>query len=140
MVQKPFAISVIAAVAVAGILTLSLLVGTSLTNHVFAQEKPTLLTIKVSPNIAGESSYQVGGRLTSEGEGLGGATITFTWSTGNSVANILSPTQTNSEGFYGVAGSIPYPMDNVIAHYAGDSEHMPAQAEYFLITTPIRLD
>ncbi|HYA85264.1 MAG TPA: hypothetical protein VEH06_17730 [Candidatus Bathyarchaeia archaeon] len=43
----------------------------------------------------GESSYQVTGRLTSEGEGLGGATIS---------AKILSPTQTNSDGFCGVAG------------------------------------
>ena len=72
------------------------------------------------------------GRLTSEGEGLGGATITFTWSMGNPGAKILSPTQTNSDGFYGVAGSIPSPIDNVIAHYAGDSEHMPAQSEAFL--------
>ena len=132
MVQKPFAISVIAAVVVAGILTLSVVVGISLTNHVFAQEKPTQLTIKVSPDIVGESSYQVTGRLTSEGEGLDGATVTFTWSMGNSGAKILSPTQTNSDGFYGVAGSIPYPIDNVIAHYDGDSEHMPAQSEVFL--------
>ena len=29
-------------------------------------------------------------------------------------------------------GSIPYPIDNVIAHYAGDSEHMPAQSKAFL--------
>jgi hypothetical protein len=131
MVQKPFAISVIEAVVLAGILSLSVLVGISLANHVFAQ-KLTHLTIKVSPDIVGEASYQVTGRLTSEGEGLGGATITFTWIMGNSVANILSPTQTNSDGFYGVAGSIPYPIDNVIAHYDGDSEHMPAQSEAFL--------
>jgi hypothetical protein len=125
-------ISMVTAIAVAGILTLSVLAAISLTNQVFAQEKPTQLTIKVSPDIVGESSYQVTGRLTSEGEGLDGTTITFTWSMGNSVANILSPTQTNSDGFYGVTGSIPYPIDNVIAHYAGDSEHMPAQSEAFL--------
>jgi len=125
-------ISMVTPIAVAGILTLSVLAAISLTNQVFAQEKPTQLTIKVSPDIVGESSYQVTGRLTSEGEGLDGTTITFTWSMGNSGASILSPTQTNSDGFYGVTGSIPYPIDNVIAHYAGDSEHMPAQSEAFL--------
>jgi len=49
MVHKPFAISVIVRVAVAGILILSVLAAISFTNHVFAQEKPTQLTIKVSP-------------------------------------------------------------------------------------------
>jgi hypothetical protein len=127
-----YKITMVTPIAVAGILTLSVLAAISLTNHVFAQEKPTQLTIKVSPDIVGESSYQVTGRLTSESEGLGGATITFTWSMGNSGAKILSPTQTNSDGFYGVAGSIPSPIDNVLAHYAGDSEHMPAQSEAFL--------
>lgn len=118
-------------VVVAGILILPVLAAISLTNHVFAQ-KPTELTIKVSPDILGEGSYQVTGRLTSEGEGLGGATINFTWSMGNSGAKILSPTQTNSDGFYGVGGNIPSPIDDVIAHFAGDSEHMPAQSEAFL--------
>ena len=51
---------------------------------------------------------------------------------GNSGAKILSPTQTNSDGFYGVGGNIPSPIDDVIAHFAGDSEHMPAQSEAFL--------
>ena len=127
-----YKITMVTPVVVAGILILPVLAAISLTNHVFAQEKPMELTIKVSPDIVGEGSYQATGRLTSEGEGLGGATITFTWSMGDSGAKILSPTQTNSDGFYGVAGSIPSPIDNVIAHYAGDSEHMPAQSEAFL--------
>jgi hypothetical protein len=132
MVQK----CVIVPVTVAGILILSVLTTISLTHQAFAQEKPTKLTINMSPDIVAESSYHVTGRLTSEGEELGGATITFTWhqpNMGNNPgAKILSPTQTNSDGFYGVAGSIPYPRDNVIAHYAGDSEHMPAQSTAFL--------
>jgi hypothetical protein len=129
MVQK----CVIVPVTVAGILILSVLTAISLTHQAFAQEKPTKLTINVSPDIVGESSYHVTGRLTSGGEGLGGATITFTSNMGNNPgAKILSPTQTNSDGFYGVAGSIPYPRDNVIAHYAGDSEHMRAQSTAFL--------
>ena len=126
-----YKITMVTPVAVAGILILPVLAAISLTNHVFAQ-KPTELTIKVSPDILGEGSYQVTDRLTSEGEGLGGATINFTWSMGNSGAKILSPTQTNSDGFYGVGGNIPSPIDDVIAHFAGDSEHMPAQSEAFL--------
>ena len=126
-----YKITMVTPVAVAGILILPVLAAISLTNHVFAQ-KPTELTIKVSPDILGEGSYQVTGRLTSEGEGLGGATINFTWSMGNSGAKILSPTQTNSDGFYGVGGNIPSPIDDVIAHFAGDSEHKPAQSEAFL--------
>jgi hypothetical protein len=133
MVQKPIAMSAIAPVAVAAILMLGTL-AISLTNHVFAQEKPTQLTINVWPGRAtcdtcGEISHEVFGRLTSEGEGLGGATIFFTWSMENSVANILSPTQTNSDGYYNVTGSLPYPIDSVTAHYAGDSGHMPAEAK-----------
>jgi hypothetical protein len=127
-----YKITMVTPIAAAGILTLAILAMISLTNHVFAQEKPTQLTIKVSPEFVGESPYQVTGRLTSEGKGLGGATISFNWSMGNRGAEILSPTQTNSDGFYGLAGSIPYPIDNVIAHYAGDSGHTPAQSEAFL--------
>jgi len=120
--------AIVTPIAVAGILALPVLAAISLTNHVFAQ-KPTQLTIVVSPHIVGESSYQVTGRLTSEGVGLGGATINFTWTNGNSAVEILSPTQTNSHGFYGVTGSLGTLVTNVIAHYAGDSEHMPAQSE-----------
>jgi hypothetical protein len=83
------------------------------TNHAFAQEKPTELTVNVSPDTMGASSYHVTGKLTSEGSGVGGATITFTWymsglgiSGTNSAAKILSPTETNSDGTYSVTGSI----------------------------------
>jgi len=126
--------AIVTPIAVAGILILLVLAAISLTSHVLAQ-KPTQLTIVVSPHIVGESSYQVTGRLTSEGQGLGGATIDFTWGQpGLGDTKILSPTQTSSNGFYGVTGSIPYTLaGNVIAHYAGDSEHMPAQSEASLV-------
>jgi len=67
--------------------------------------------------------------------GLGGATITFKTGEGDT---ILTPTQTKADGSYSVTGSIipfqvpalarPIQVDNVIAHYAGDSNHMPAEA------------
>ena len=121
-------------VTVAGLLILSLPAAMSLTHQAFAQEKPTQLTINVSPDIAGAKSYEATGRLTSEGQGLGGATITFsTIISGQTASTGLSPTQAKSDGSYSVTGNITphyyqFHFDNVIAHYAGDSEHIPAEA------------
>ena len=114
----------------AGILILSVLAAMS--RKAFAQEKPTQLTINVSPDIAGEKCYEATGRLTSEGQGLGGATITFTGaSTCTQAEHVtctgLSPAQTTSNGFYVVTASSI--LEQISAHYAGDSEHMPAQAK-----------
>jgi len=128
MTQRPIAISVIAPVAVAGIFILTILA----TSQAFAQEKPTLLTVSVSPDTwKPGSSYHVTGKLTCEGQGVGGATITFTHYAGGAGVTgkaffILPPTQTNSDGTYSVTGSIT--KDTVIAHFAGDSEHMPAHS------------
>jgi hypothetical protein len=80
MVHKPTAISVIAAVVVAGILTLSVLAAISSTNQAFAQaKKPTSLSIGTYPccerktlNPTGHASFS--GKLYTEGsEGPGGA-------------------------------------------------------------------
>jgi len=156
MAQKPIAMSAIAPVAVAAILILSLVAAISLTHQAFAQERATTeLTINVSPDTVGESSYHVTGKLAyispvpplglahppGKGEvpienlpGLGGATITFsTIISGQTASTGLSPTQTKSDGSYSVTGNITphyyqFHFDNVIAHYAGDSEHMPAEA------------
>jgi hypothetical protein len=118
-------------VTVAGLLILSVPAAMSLTHQAIAQEKPTQLTINVSPDIAGAKSYEATGRLTSEGQGLGGATITFTGaSTCTQAEHVtctgLSPAQTTSNGFYAVTASSI--LEQISAHYAGDSEHMPAQA------------
>jgi hypothetical protein len=148
---------VILSVIVAGLLILSLLAAISLTHQAFAQERraTTELTINVSPDTVGASSYHVTGKLAyispvppvglahprGKGEvpierlpGLGGATITFnTREAGQTGGTELSPTQTKSDGSYSVTGNITPSyyqshFDNVIADYAGDSEHMPAEA------------
>ena len=72
MIQKPFAISVIVAVVVAGILTLSVLVGISSTKQAFAQATSTSLTLGAFPNkgkvgSAGTLPVSLSGKLTSEG-------------------------------------------------------------------------
>jgi hypothetical protein len=132
-------IATVTPIAVAGILALAVLaIAISSTNRAFAQEKPTELTVSVSPDTFGASSYHVTGKLTSEGQGVGGATITFTWYmsglgiTGkNPAAAILSPTETNADGTYSVTGSIT--RDSVIAHYAGDNEHSPATSKMIVL-------
>ena len=130
MIQKPIAISVIAAVGVAGILTLSVLAAISSTNQAFAQ-KPTELTVAMSPDTTVAQKYHATGKLTSEGKGVGGATITFDWTTGGSMkgVKITSSTKTNSDGTYSNSPGSGFPIEGVKASYAGDSEHMPAHAE-----------
>ena len=55
----------VAPIAVAGILTLAVLTAISSTNLAFAQQKPTELTLNVSPDNQGASSYLLKGKLTS---------------------------------------------------------------------------
>ena len=83
MIQKPFAISVIATVVVAGILTLSVLVGISSTKQAFAQATSTSLTLGAFPNkgkvgSAGTLPVSLSGKLTSEGSPVDAATIHIT--------------------------------------------------------------
>jgi hypothetical protein len=71
-------IAMCAIIAVAGILILAVLAAISSTNQALAQNKMCALTLNVSPETKGASSYNVNGRLTCGGSGVGGATITFT--------------------------------------------------------------
>ena len=136
MIQKPIAISVIAAVGVAGILTLSVLAAISSTNQAFAQ-KPTELTVGMSPDTRGAHEYNATGKLTSEGKGVGGATITFDWIGGIGGVKMTGNIKTNSDGTYrGYIQSLSpgsgLPTEGVKANYAGDSEHMPAHSAFIL--------
>ena len=127
MVHKPIAISVIAPVTVAGLAILAVI---SSTNQAFAQ-KPTELTVAMSPDTTVAQKYHATGKLTSEGKGVGVATITFDWTTGGSMkgVKITSSTKTNSDGTYSNSPGSGFPIEGVKASYAGDSEHMPAHAE-----------
>jgi hypothetical protein len=135
MTNKSIAMSMIAAVAVAGILTLSVLAVISSTNQAFAQAKPTSLTLGAYPN-KGKVGFNTGtlpvslsGQLTSEGSGVAGATITFT-----GVEH--DPTTTDSGGHYGIGVRLN-PGDHMIeAHFAGDSEHESSSATKTIPVTP----
>lgn len=124
MVQKPTAISVIATVAVAGILTLSILAAISSTNQAFAQaKKSTSLSIGTYPccerktlNPTARASFS--GKLYTEGsEGPGGATIHLI-----GVPGFWFDT-TNNFGSWSVEVSLGPGTYHIHAHYAGDSEH-----------------
>ena len=83
MVQKPISISVIAAVVVAGILTLSILAAISSTNQAFGQATSTSLSLGAFPNkgkvgSAGTLRVSLSGKLTSEGSPVDAATIHIT--------------------------------------------------------------
>ena len=131
MVNKPIAISGVTPIAVAGILALAVLALISSTNQGFAQEKPTELTLSVSPTTPGASSYDVKGSLTSEGSGIGGATITFRTLVSAAVSG-LGPMVTNSDGSYSDTTTTwtnkPCPC-TVLAHFDGDSTHAPASSK-----------
>ena len=103
MVQKPIAISVIAAVTVAGILMLALLATISSTNQAFAQAKPTILSLGSSPT-SGHAGTRTGtlpvslfGKLTSDHSPVKGASIIIT---GTGEGKQFSVT-TNQFGSYG---------------------------------------
>jgi hypothetical protein len=123
MVQKPFAISVIAAVVVAGILILSVLAVISSSSQAFAQAKPTSLSLDTSPccerkTLDSTVNQNFTGQLTSEGSGVGGATIHII----GSAAGFWSGT-TSELGMYGVSVRLGPGTYHIHAHYAGDSEH-----------------
>jgi hypothetical protein len=135
MVNKPTAICRITPIAVAGILALAVLALISSTNQALAQEKPTELTLSVSPTTPGATSYDVKGRLTSEGSGVGGATITFRTLVSAAVSG-LGPMVTHSDGTYSETTttwtnkSCPC---TVLAHYDGDSTYTSASSKYVRI-------
>jgi hypothetical protein len=122
MVQKPIAISVIAAV-VAGILILAILPVISSTNQAFAQAKPTSLSIGTYPccerktlNPTARASFS--GKLYTEGsEGPGGATIHLIGVPGFWFAT------TNNFGSYLVTVDLGPGTYHIHAHYGGDTDH-----------------
>jgi len=117
-------IALLAPIAVAGILALAVLASISSNNQAFAQEKPTQLTLNVSPDTKGATSYSLTGRLTSEGNGLPGKDI------------ILTSSRLNYMGKFGIAVTGPdgeysftttKPLSTVSAWYTGNGEPEPLQ-------------
>jgi len=130
MVQKPIAISVIAPLSVAAILTLAVLAGISLTNQAFAQaKKSTSLSIGAFPccqrsNVDGDIAAHVSfsGKLTSEGsEGPGGATIQLL-----GLYDVFGTT--DKYGSYSVSVDLVPGTYHIYANYGGDSDHEPSHS------------
>jgi hypothetical protein len=124
-------IVMIAPVVVAGILMLAILAAT--TGPAFAQEKPTELTLNVSPTtvLSGSTApISVTGKLTSGGSGVGGATITFTGLSG--VKAVTGPDGTFSTTTS--ASGMDITTNSITAHYAGDTTHMSSNSAAKVIT------
>jgi hypothetical protein len=117
MVQKRISISVI----VAAVLTLTIVATVSSTNHAFAQaKKPTSLSIATYPNcrqpIIKHPTFI--GALTSEGSGVGGATIHIVGVPG------FWFDKTNGGGGYAISvGTLGPGTYQIHSHYGGDSDH-----------------
>jgi hypothetical protein len=125
-------IIMVASIALAGILTLSVLAALSSTNRALAQ-KPTELTINVSPSdTKTASSYHVDGRLICEGSGVGGASISFISVYFAKIPG-LANTVTHSDGTYSQSWPGPLRYDTVVAVYSGDSDHMGTRSKIFAI-------
>ncbi|MFZ0511334.1 MAG: hypothetical protein WAM14_06995 [Candidatus Nitrosopolaris sp.] len=135
MIHKTIAISVIAPVAVAGILTLAILAAISSTNQAFAQAKPTALSLGAYPNKGkvgantGTLPVSLSGQLTSEGSGVAGATISFSGVDHGS-------TTTDSGGHYGIGVRLGPGTHTIEAHYSGDSDHESSSATKVIPVTP----
>jgi len=111
-------------VAVAGILTLAVLDAISITNQAFAHEKSTQLTLNVSPDTKGASSYSLTGKLTSEGNGLAGKDIILTSSRLNYMGK-LGIAVIGPDGEYSFTTTKP--LSTVSAWYTGNGEPEPLQ-------------
>lgn len=136
MVHKPIAISVIAAVVVAGILTLSVLAAISSTNQTFAQAKPTSLSLGAFPNkgkvgSAGTLRVSLSGKLTSEGSEVGGATIHIT---GTGEGKQFTVT-TNEFGSYSTFVDLPPGTHEIQAYFPGDATHTSSSATRVVTVT-----
>jgi hypothetical protein len=121
--------TMLAAIPLAGILTLSVLAAVSSTNQAFAQAQPTTLSVSWHAFVAcckltGE--LLIGGPKNPESKGVGGATITLHGLDG---VGTLS-TKTNSDGVYSF-GTINVPETGswkVKADFAGNSEYESSSA------------
>jgi hypothetical protein len=125
MIQKPISISVIVAVLVTAILTLTMLPAASSTNPAFAQvKKPTSLSIGTYPRCSEiKTSLPTAhptfiGGLTSEGSAVGGATIHII---GASTGFWFD--KTSEFGRYSITVDLGPGTYNIHAHYGGDSDH-----------------
>src|SRR5215472_9934667 len=94
MVQKPIAISVIAAITVAGVLAIVATI--SSTNQAFAQAKPTILSLGSSPTNGhvdahtGTLPVSLFGKLTSDHSPVDGASITLTGTGVLSISQLIN--------------------------------------------------
>jgi hypothetical protein len=115
-------------VAVTGILMLAVLATISSTNQALAQAKPTSLSLGAFPNkgkvgaTTGTLPVSLSGKLTSEGSGVGEASITIT---GIGEEKHLT---TNEFGSYSTFVHLPPGTYTIQAHYAGDSDHESSSA------------
>jgi hypothetical protein len=131
MVQKPIAISVIAALTVAGILMmLAILATISSTNQTFAQAKITILSLGSSPT-SGHVGAHTGilpvslfGKLTSDHSPVKGASIIITGTGEGKQFSVI----TNQFGSYGSQVSLGPGTHIIKAHFAGDSDHTSSSA------------
>jgi hypothetical protein len=128
MVQKPIAISVIAAVTVAGILMLAILAAISSANQAFAQAKSTILSLGSSPTRhvdANTDTLPLFGKLTSDHSPVDGASIIIT---GTGEGKQFSVT-TNQLGSYSTFTHLGPGTHKIEAYFAGDSDHTRHQQQ-----------
>jgi hypothetical protein len=135
MVQKPISISVIAAIVVAGILTLSILAAISSTNQVFANTS-TSLSLGAFPNkgkvgSVGTLRVSLSGKLTSEGSEVGGATIHIT---GTGEGKQFTVT-TNEFGSYSTFVDLAPGTHEIQAYFPGDATHTSSSATRVVTVT-----
>ena len=130
MIQKPFAISVIAAVVVAGILTLSVLVGISSTKQAFAQATSTSLTLGAFPN---KGKVGSAGTLpvSLSGSPVDAATIHIT---GTGEGQQFTVT-TNQFGSYSSQVSLAPGTHEIQAYFPGDATHTSSSATRVVTVT-----
>ena len=136
MVHKSISISVIAAVVVAGILTLSVLAAISLTKQAFARAPPMTLSLGVSPfggkvGSAGTLHTDLYGVLRSEGLGIGGATIHIT---GIGEGKQITVT-TNEFGGYSTSADLAPGTHAIQAYFPGYATHTSASATETITVT-----
>jgi len=129
MIQKPFVISVIAAIAVTGILTMSVLIGISSTKQAFAQVTSTSLTLGAFPNkgrvgSSGTLPVSLSGKLTSEGSPVDAATIHIS---GTGEGKDFTVT-TNEFGSYSTSVHIAPGTHQINAYFPGDATHTSSSA------------
>ena len=130
MVQKPIAISMIAAVTVAGILMLDILATISSTNQTFAQAKATILSLGSSPTRghvgahSGTLPVNLFGKLTSDHSPVKGASIIITGTGEGKQFSVI----TNQFGSYGSQVSLGSGTHIIKANFAGDSDHTSSSA------------